>query len=92
MTEISATITSKGQITIPAEVRRHLHVDVSDQVIFVIKPDGEVQIKVPKYPKPRSMAGVAATLPASAKGLTPRQMREIAHDDRAEHRRMKQLD
>ena len=31
----TATISSKGQIAIPADVRRVLHVDVGDQVEFV---------------------------------------------------------
>lgn len=31
----TATITSKGQITIPAEVRHALHVDTGDRVEFV---------------------------------------------------------
>ena len=31
----TATISSKGQITIPADVRRALHVDVGDRVEFV---------------------------------------------------------
>lgn len=30
-----ATVTSKGQITIPAEVRQALHVDAGDRVEFV---------------------------------------------------------
>jgi AbrB family looped-hinge helix DNA binding protein len=30
-----ATLTSKGQITIPAEVRKDLHVDTGDRVEFV---------------------------------------------------------
>ncbi|MBI2887745.1 MAG: hypothetical protein HYY02_11115 [Chloroflexi bacterium] len=35
MKEILATITSKGQITIPAEVRRHLGVAKRSKVAFV---------------------------------------------------------
>ena len=31
----TATVTSKGQITIPVEVRRALHVDAGDRVEFV---------------------------------------------------------
>ena len=31
----TATVTSKGQITIPAEVRQALHVDTGDRVEFV---------------------------------------------------------
>jgi AbrB family looped-hinge helix DNA binding protein len=36
----TATVTSKGQITIPVEVRQALHVDAGDRVEFVqIEPE-----------------------------------------------------
>jgi antitoxin PrlF len=34
-----STITTKGQVTIPAEIRRHLGVGEHDQVAFVIEND-----------------------------------------------------
>lgn len=37
-----ATITSKGRITLPREVREHLHVGKGDRVEFEIERDGEV--------------------------------------------------
>jgi len=40
----TATITSKGQITLPKEVREHLHVSEGDRVDFVIAADGEVRV------------------------------------------------
>jgi antitoxin PrlF len=40
-----ATITSKGQVTLPKEVREHLHVDSGDKVEFVIAEDGEVELR-----------------------------------------------
>jgi antitoxin PrlF len=39
-----ATITSKGQLTLPKEVRDHLHVDAGDKVEFVIGEGGEVRV------------------------------------------------
>ena len=36
-----ATVTSKGQITIPASVRQSLHVDTGDQVEFVELEPGQ---------------------------------------------------
>lgn len=38
----TATLTTKGQITIPKEVREHLGVDTGDRVSFVVQDDGTV--------------------------------------------------
>ncbi len=37
----TATVTSKGQITIPADVRQSLHVDAGDRVEFVELEPGQ---------------------------------------------------
>ena len=39
MRSVTSTITTKGQVTIPAEVRRHLGVGEHDQVVFIIDND-----------------------------------------------------
>ncbi len=41
----TATVTSKGQITIPKEVRELLRVDAGDQVDFVINDRGDVVVR-----------------------------------------------
>jgi antitoxin PrlF len=41
----AATLTSKGQITIPQEVRRRLNLDAGDRVEFVELPDGDFLIR-----------------------------------------------
>jgi AbrB family looped-hinge helix DNA binding protein len=41
----TATLTSKGQITLPRKVREHLRVQTGDTVDFVIGPDGEVRVR-----------------------------------------------
>lgn len=41
----TATITSKGQITLPREVRDHLHVREGDRVEFEIDLQGEVRVR-----------------------------------------------
>lgn len=42
MKEITATMSSKGQVTVPVEVRRHLGVGPHDKLSFVIGGTGVV--------------------------------------------------
>lgn len=79
MKEIVATITSKGQVTIPVEVRRYLGLKTKDRISFVIEPGGFVRLGVPRYPNVASLRGAAGTL---KKPLTWDEMRTIAHEDR----------
>lgn len=41
----AATLTSKGQLTLPKKVRDHLKVAAGDAVDFVIGGDGEVRVR-----------------------------------------------
>jgi antitoxin PrlF len=41
----SATVTSKGQITLPKPIREHLRLDTGDRVDFVIQDDGSVVLR-----------------------------------------------
>jgi AbrB family looped-hinge helix DNA binding protein len=45
MKEIRASVTRRGQVTIPAEVRRHLGVKTPDKVAFVLGENGTVTLK-----------------------------------------------
>lgn len=40
-----ATVTSKGQVTIPAEVRRTLGLNAQDKITFTPMPDGTVILR-----------------------------------------------
>lgn len=40
----TATVTSKGQITLPRQVREHLHLAEGDRVDFQIDLEGEVRL------------------------------------------------
>lgn len=39
-----AKLSANGQITVPAEVRRRLHLAPGDKVLFVEKPNGDVVV------------------------------------------------
>src|SRR2546428_9014789 len=59
MKEIISSITSKGQVTIPVEVRRHLGIAAHDKIAFVIDSEGVVHLTVPHYPNVASLRGAA---------------------------------
>ena len=40
-----AKLTSKGQVTVPKEVREALHLDAGDRVQFFIREDGVVELR-----------------------------------------------
>lgn len=46
MGEIVAKVTSKGQVTLPAELRERLGIEAGDHVHFVEQPDGSFTLKV----------------------------------------------
>lgn len=60
MREIIATVSSKGQVTIPADVRKHLGVGEPDKVAFVIEEDGSVQLRPAQF----TLESVLGALPA----------------------------
>lgn len=44
----SAKVTSKGQITIPQDVRERLGLEAGDRVVFVVQSDRDVVLKPAK--------------------------------------------
>ena len=53
----SATLTSKGQITIPKEIRDHLGIEPGDRLNFSIGSKGDVTVE-PETVDIRSLRGV----------------------------------
>ena len=41
----SSTVTSKGQVTIPKEVRDRLRIGTGDRLSFVVREDGVVELR-----------------------------------------------
>ncbi|MDQ2785438.1 MAG: AbrB/MazE/SpoVT family DNA-binding domain-containing protein [Chloroflexota bacterium] len=79
MKEIISTMTSKGQVTIPAEVRKQLGIKAGDKITFVIE-EGRIALRAPIYPTVASLRGAAGSL---AKPREWDEMRAIAREDQA---------
>ncbi len=79
MKEFISRITNRGQVTIPAEVRKYLGIKTSDKIAFVIDSEGIVRIRVLRYPDIASLQGAAGRL---KKPLSWQEMQEIASEDR----------
>ncbi len=81
MKEIVSTVSSKGQVTIPAEVRKHLNIREGDKLSFVIEDAGVVRVKAPRYRDVSSLRGAAGTLGLKEKPLNWEEMLDIARED-----------
>jgi len=75
---LQSTLSSKGQVTIPVSVRKHLGVTTNDKVAFIIESDGNVKVTQAKYPDIKSLSGAAGKL---KNPLGFKKMREIARED-----------
>lgn len=62
----NATLTSKGQITLPKPVRDILGVDTGDRVVFRVREDGVVEVSAEKV-QLRSLRG---TLKPRVRGVS----------------------
>jgi antitoxin PrlF len=63
---MEATLTSKGQITIPKAVRDSLKLHVGDRLEFLFDPDGSVRI----VPATRPVTDLKAMLSRPARALS----------------------
>ncbi len=78
--ESVSTVTSKGQVTIPGKIRRHLGIGPADKVAFVISEGGEVVVRPARGVVDR-LYGVVPALPADATQDIDEQIREAMDDD-----------
>jgi AbrB family looped-hinge helix DNA binding protein len=51
-------VSSKGQITIPVEIREHLGVHAHDSISIIVNDDGSVELKAPEYTLERIFGSV----------------------------------
>lgn len=62
-----ATLTSKGQTTIPKEIRDSLHMKAGDRMTFTLMPDATVVMRL----KSKSLAELAGTLHKKGRKAVP---------------------
>ena len=77
--EIVSTVTSKGQVTIPSAVRKHLHLPAHGKIVFTIEEGGAVRISLPRYPDLESVRGAAGSL---QEPISWSDVQRIAREDR----------
>ena len=68
-----ATLTSKGQTTIPKEIRDGLGMKPGDRITFTLMPDGAVVMRV----KSKRLAGLAGML--HKKGRKPLAVEQLSY-------------
>jgi antitoxin PrlF len=66
----AATMTSKGQVTIPKAVREALRLDAGDRVLFLVREDGVVEMR----PENVDLKDLVGILKAEGKRLTVEEM------------------
>jgi looped-hinge helix DNA binding domain, AbrB family len=79
--QIHSTISSKGQVTIPAEVRRVLGIGTTGKVVFQITQEGAILLTVPQYRSIADLAGAAGKLPNPP---TEQELKHIAAEERGD--------
>jgi antitoxin PrlF len=76
----TATMTSKGQITIPIEVRTDLGIDAGDRIEFVRNEKSGHYEMIPANVSIQSLKGI---LPKRGKPLSIREMNRVIRERRA---------
>lgn len=78
MKAIVSAVTSKGQVTIPAEIRRTLGIERGDKLAFLLDDQGRVELRPAAYSTVASVRGAAGSL---REPLSWQEVREIARED-----------
>ena len=81
--DVAAKVTSKGQITIPKQVREALGIAEGDQVVFRVEENRAVLARTANL---LDLAGTVE-IPAAKRGVPWREIRRSSRDARAEARR-----
>jgi AbrB family looped-hinge helix DNA binding protein len=76
-----AKMTSKGQITLPKEIRLKLGLKQGDRVRFIVEDDGRVRL----LPAKRDVSELIGILPKPKRALSIEKMDEIVQTAVARH-------
>jgi len=82
MRQFVSNVTSKGQVTIPAAVRKHLGVGTPDKITFVVEDDGHVALKPAKFTV-RALKGIVPAIPGRHTSDFDDQIEEAMEDEAA---------
>lgn len=66
-----AAVTSKGQITIPAEIRKQMNLGPQDKVVFTLLPNGSTVMRA----KNRSVTSLANSITSTKKRVAIKKMK-----------------
>ena len=69
----TSTLTSKGQTTIPKEIRKHLNLRAGDRMEFIILGDGRVVL----LPATLDVGELEGLLPAPKKPVSLAEMKKV---------------
>ena len=81
--DLAAKVTSKGQITIPKEVREALGITEGDRIVFRVEQHRALLAKTPNL---IDLAGTV-DVPAAKRGMAWDEVRRNTRQERAEARR-----
>jgi antitoxin PrlF len=82
MRQFVSNVTSKGQVTIPAAVRRHLGVGTPDKITFVVEDDGHVVLQPTKFTL-HELRGIVPAIPGRTTSDFDDQIEEAMEDEAA---------
>ena len=72
-----ATVTSKGQITIPKEIREALGLHAGDRISFRLREDGVVEI----HPETLDLLSLIGALKPKRRGVTIEEMERAVSEE-----------
>ena len=82
MRQFVSSVTSKGQVTIPAAVRKHLGVGTPDKITFVVEDDGHVALQPSRFTL-RELQGIVPAIPGRSTTDFEDQIEEAMEEEAA---------